>query len=89
MARLYSSTALKANLRVRILSTHLLQGPASVMLTSFAAGVMKKGSTMWTWTRMLSIGGLCSKRLKIERLEGKVSISAEVDLLLFGQISGR
>ena len=42
MARLYSSTAIKANLRDRILTTHVLQGPASVMLTSYAAGVMKK-----------------------------------------------
>ena len=42
MARLYSSTAIKANLRDRILTTHVLQGPVSVMLTSYAAGVMKK-----------------------------------------------
>ena len=42
MARLYSSTALRANLRDRILGTHLLSGPASVMLSSYAAGVMKK-----------------------------------------------
>lgn len=45
MARLYSSTAIKANLRDRILTTHVLQGPASVMLTSYAAGVMKKEIT--------------------------------------------
>lgn len=35
-------TSMRANLRDKILTTHVLQGPANVMLTSYAAGVMKK-----------------------------------------------
>jgi len=42
MSRLYSSTSMRSNLRDRVLHTHVLQGPANVMLSSYAAGVMKK-----------------------------------------------